>query len=185
MSATDVRENGLEAAVDENTELIILGTFPSFKSRGDWYYSNSNNQFWKIIGTIFQDKSIISQDIDGKNKLTKERKHFLKNKKIGLWDIIKSCEIIGSSDSSIEKPEYNDLTIIKKNCKKLKRIVFNGKKAFKYYKRYFKIIKDSDVKNWLNKMTNEGKNVLPSTSPACTSIKFDEKKIKWESLLKN
>ncbi|MBQ1641504.1 MAG: DNA-deoxyinosine glycosylase, partial [Oscillospiraceae bacterium] len=78
---------------DENSEILILGSFPSVKSReANFYYGHPKNRFWPLIADIFDEKEPSS---------TEEKKAFLKRNRIALWDVIAKCEIRGSSDSSI------------------------------------------------------------------------------------
>jgi TDG/mug DNA glycosylase family protein len=174
-------KSNLKSAIDKDTRLIILGTFPSVQSRGVWYYHNPKNQFWIILSRIFNNADILSANSN--ESLINKRKNFLKNQQIGLWDMIESCNIKGSDDNSIKNPKYNDISTIKKKCPNLECIAFSSKKAFQYYEKYLKLINDDDTKNWLNKMTNNGKNVLPSPSPANARMKLDEKKRIWENIL--
>jgi len=108
--------------------------------------------------------------------------NFLKKHKIGLWDMIKSCYVDKSKDSSIKDPEYNDLTTLKTECPQLECICFSSKKAFKYYKRYLKQV-DETYKNWLEKMSNGEEHILPSPSSANARMGLDDKIKKWQKLL--
>lgn len=173
-------KSNLEPIIYKDTRLIILGTFPSVKSRGAWYYHNPKNQFWTILSLIFNNKEILLAD-DEKDLIAK-RKAFLKNQQIGLWDMIESCNIKGSDDNSIKNPEYNDISTLRKKCPKLECIVFSSKKASQYYEKYLKS-KNKDIKDWLDSITGNGKNILPSPSPANARMKLDEKKCKWENML--
>ena len=108
---------------DENSEILILGSFPSVISREkNFYYANKNNRFWKVMSILFQ------EDIQDKVE-------FCLKHHIALWDVIHSCEIIGSSDSSISNVIVNDIEslILKTNIRK---IFFTGKKAEELYKKY-------------------------------------------------
>ena len=145
-------EKGLDYVFDKETKLIILGTFPSKKSRNKCYYNNPQNQFWKIIADIFNAEEVISGN-------STERYACLLKNGVGLWDVIKTCHIQGSSDSSITKQEYNDFSIIKQNCPKIKYIVFNSHNAKKLFDKYIKQEKNEDLKNWLLKLTNNGNNM--------------------------
>ena len=126
--------------IEPNAKVVILGTFPSEASRDTFFYHKSTNQFWKIMGEIFGDTSIKHLETkkndqkpspDENLQLIENRKNFLKKHKIGLWDMIKSCYIDKSKDSSIKDPEYNDLTTLKTECPQLECIFFSSKKAFK------------------------------------------------------
>ena len=89
---------------DQESRVLILGSFPSVKSRETgFYYGHPKNRFWKLLAFLYDTKEPVS--IEGK-------KEFLKERKIALWDVIESCEIAGSSDSSIQNARVNDMNII-------------------------------------------------------------------------
>lgn len=130
---------------DNNSEILILGSFPSVKSREQmFFYGHPQNRFWKVTAAVFGDE--VPQTIE-------EKKVFLLKNRVALWDVIASCEISGSSDSSIKNVTSNNLSqIIDKG--KIKRIFVNGKTAEKYYNKYTR-----------DKIGMEAV-CLPSTSPA-------------------
>lgn len=138
---------------DKESKILILGSLPSFKSREEkFYYAHPKNRFWKILAITF-DKEIPKTIEDKKNLL---RKHH-----VALWDVISSCEIKGSSDSSIKNVIPNDLNIILKKCK-IAKIFTLGKTATNLYKKY------------CYPKTNIESIYLPSTSPANCAIKDDK-----------
>lgn len=112
---------------DENSKILILGSFPSVKSReAQFYYGHAQNRFWKVLAACFNMPSPSSLE---------EKKSFLKMNHIALWDVIESCEIIGSSDSSIKNAKPTDLE--KLICQtKIELILINGKTAMKYFKQF-------------------------------------------------
>lgn len=181
-------ENELKC-VSDDTKIIILGTFPSKASRKKWFYHKSINQFWKIMSIIFKNEEIkhLAKDDRKSSKKEKEliekRKNFLKSHRIGLWDVIKTCDIEGSLDSAIKNPEFNDLANLKKECPNLKCICFSSQKAFKYYAQYLKTIKDEDILNWFEKMTDKEKHILPSPSSANARMTVEEKISQWQKIL--
>ncbi len=177
--------------IEPNAKVVILGTFPSEASRDTFFYHKSTNQFWKIMSEIFGDTPIKHLETkkndqkpspDENLQLIENRKNFLKKHKIGLWDMIKSCYIDNSKDSSIKDPEYNDLTTLKTECPQLECIFFSSKKAFKHYQRYLKQV-DETYKNWLEEMSNGEEHILPSPSSANARMEFNQKKEKWQKLL--
>ena len=112
---------------DNNSKILILGTFPSVKSReANFYYQHPRNRFWKVITKIVQNKEC--QTIEDMKKM-------LLDNDIALWDVIKSCEITGSSDATIKDVVPADLSIILDNAN-IKQIFANGDKAFKVYMKY-------------------------------------------------
>ncbi len=135
----------LKPIYNKDSIVLILGSFPSVISRkNNFYYSNPKNRFWKILGIIFNEENLTTNE---------EKIDFLLNNHIALFDVIKSCEIDGSSDSSIKNVIPNDISKLIKNSK-IKYIFTNGNKAHELYQKYiFKSTKIVDIK-------------LPSTSPA-------------------
>ena len=130
---------------DENSKVLILGSFPSVKSReAQFFYGHPQNRFWKVMAAVFNER--VPETIS-------EKREFLLRNNVALWDVIHSCEIVGSSDSSIRNVTPNDLRIIL-NATRIERVFVNGKTAEKYYKKY--IEKTLGIKAFC----------LPSTSPA-------------------
>lgn len=118
-----------KAFYTEDSEILILGSLPSEVSRNyGFYYMHPRNRFWKILGEVFNEN--ISDSID-------ERKKFLEKHKIALWDVIYSCEIIASSDSSIKNVSVNDIAYLIRNTK-IKYIYVTGRKAYNLYNKYCK-----------------------------------------------
>ena len=135
----------------KESRVLILGSFPSVKSREvDFYYGNKNNRFFKILEVIFDEKI-------GESK--EEKIDFLRRHKIALFDVVKSCEIVGSSDSSLSVKEVNDIGKLIENTD-IEKILLNGKKAFEIFQKYIKIDK---VKYFY----------IPSSSPANASFSLD------------
>lgn len=148
---------------NEKSNILILGTFPSVKSRENkFFYSHPQNRFWKIIAYI-TNTSPVPSTID-------EKKNMLLNNKIALFDVIKSCDITGSSDTSIKNVEPWDLSIILDACN-IKKIYANGNKAYELYMKYcYNNLKRSIIK-------------LPSTSPANASFNFERLLSEWSQIL--
>lgn len=133
---------------NENSKILILGTFPSVKSReACFFYSHPQNRFWKVMARLCD--SDMPETIEEKKKLILEH-HF------ALWDVIHSCDITGSADSSIKNVVPNDISEMIDNSQ-IDRIFVNGKKAESLYKKY--IEQDVGIKAVC----------LPSTSPANAS----------------
>lgn len=130
---------------DSHSEILILGSFPSVKSReGCFFYHHPQNRFWKVLAQVVS--SPLPQTID-------EKKAFLLKNHIAVWDVIASCTIEGSSDSSIRNVIPNDLSDILEHAP-VKQICCNGKASFRYYRKY------------QEKVTGRQALCLPSTSPA-------------------
>ena len=145
MSEYKKLEHTFDPIYDKDSKILILGSFPSVKSREQkFFYGHPQNRFWKVISSVFG--CDIPKTID-------EKREFLLKNGIALWDVIASCEITGSSDSSIKDVTVNDISVIL-NSADIKTIYTNGKTAEKYFNKY--------IKNKINKETIS----LPSTSPA-------------------
>ena len=130
---------------DKNSTILILGSFPSVKSREQmFFYGHPQNRFWKVTAAVFG--ADVPTSIE-------EKQAFLHEHHIALWDVIASCDIVGSSDSSIQNVTANDLRPILDGAK-IERIFVNGKTAEKYYNRYTKELLGREA------------ICLPSTSPA-------------------
>ena len=133
------------ALFDAQSEILILGSFPSVKSREQgFFYGHPQNRFWRVTAAVFSCE--IPQTIS-------EKRAFLLANHIALWDVIASCEITGSSDSSIKNVQPNPLLPIIQQSK-IKHVFVNGGTAAKYYDKYqLPVTGISAVR-------------LPSTSPA-------------------
>ncbi len=144
----------LEAYINNDSEILILGSMPSVKSRElGFYYAHPQNKFWKVLSKVYNEEE---------PKTIEDKKIFLNKHKIALYDVIKECEINGSSDSSIKNIKVNDIKKLIKNTN-ITKIFTTGKKANQLYKKY--CYKDVLIEGIY----------LPSTSPANVGYcSFDE-----------
>ena len=144
---------------NKNSQILILGSFPSVKSReGRFFYHHNQNRFWKVLSTIVND--VLPETID-------EKKDFLLKNHIAVWDVIASCDIEGSSDSSIKNAVPNDFSDILKAAP-IRKIYTNGGTAYKLYHKY------------CEKVTGIKAMKLPSTSPANASYSLDRLISEWK-----
>ena len=143
---------------DKDSKVLILGSFPSVKSREEgFFYGHPQNRFWKVTSQVFGEELPVTID---------EKKAFLIRNHLAVWDVIGSCEIEGSSDSSIRNVTVNDLSVILDTAD-IRAIFLNGKKAEQYYKKYiFPALKRDAV-------------CLPSTSPANAAWSLDKLTDAW------
>ena len=149
---------------DENSRILILGSFPSVRSREiQFYYGHPQNRFWKVLAALFEAQLPGSVD---------ERKAFLKEHRIALWDVIEQCDIIGSSDSSIRNVVPTDLNIILDNAQ-IAYIYCNGATSYKLFNKY--------------QAENTGRAAvrLPSTSPANAQWSLEQLIKEWEVIFQN
>lgn len=130
---------------NEKSKILILGSFPSVKSREEgFFYSHPRNRFWRIISKICNAPVPLSVE---------EKINLILDNHFALWDVIHSCEITGSADSTIKNAVPNDLQLIIDNSQ-IEKIFVNGKKAYSLYEKY------------IEKQTGISAVCLPSTSPA-------------------
>ena len=142
----------IEPIYDKNSKILILGSFPSVKSReANFFYGHPQNRFWKVLANVMNDVCLGT---------TEEKKAFL------IKHIIASCDIEGSSDSSIKNVTPNDLRRILQTAE-IKKIFTNGNTAYKLFVKY-----NSDL--------NAVK--LPSTSPANAMFSLEKLIESWRVL---
>lgn len=134
---------------DDRSKILILGSMPSVKSREqNFYYGHPQNRFWKVLAAV------LDEDVPA---TIEEKRAFLLKNDIALWDVIGSCDIIGSSDSSIRNVRANDMATIMDKAD-IKAIFANGGKAHALFEQYCGAYTSSGKQPPLVK--------LPSTSPA-------------------
>ena len=130
---------------DNNSRVLVLGSFPSVKSREEgFFYGHKQNRFWKVLSNCFD--CALPQTID-------EKKELLLSNGVALWDVIYSCDIQGSSDSSIRNAVPTDLAQVMRTAP-IKAVYCNGCTSGSLYARY------------QQKQTGIEAVTLPSTSPA-------------------
>ena len=137
----------LEPVYDSQSRVLILGSFPSVVSRKqNFYYANATNRFWPVLAEVFETE-------------ISDRKQFCLEHHIALWDVIESCVIHGSSDSSIRDAVPNDIASLVKKTK-IKAIVTTGQKAASLYQKLIQL----DLPHI----------ALPSTSAANASMRKEQ-----------
>lgn len=152
-----------EAVYHENSEILILGSLPSVRSREQgFYYGHPQNRFWRVLAAVFCCE--VPATID-------EKINMLLKYKIALWDVIEECDIIGSSDSSVKNVVPADISGILKNSG-VKNIFVNGRTAEKYYNRY------------ILPKTGMPAVVLPSSSPANAAFSLEKLIEVWTQKIK-
>ena len=144
-----------EPFFDENSRVLILGSFPSVKSRQEgFYYGHKNNRFWKLLSSLAEEEE---------PKSTEQKKAFLQHNGIALYDVIEECDIRGSSDASVRNAKVSDLGMILSSCS-IEKIICNGRTAGDLYERYQR------------EKTGREAVVLPSTSSANASFSLEKLK---------
>ena len=147
---------------DENSRVLILGSFPSVKSREQgFFYGHPQNRFWKVTAALFAEDA--PQSVE-------EKRSFLLRNRIAVWDVIGSCDIVGSSDASIRNVTANDLSVIL-NAADIRAIFVNGKTAYAYYQKY------------TEPKIGRPAICLPSTSPANAAWSVERLIEAWKEIL--
>lgn len=142
-----------EPVYDGNSEILILGSFPSVKSREQgFYYGHPRNRFWKVLSTLLDCEEPVG---------TEEKKKMLLQHHIAVWDVIDSCDIKGSSDSSIRNVVPADIAGLLLESS-IHGIYANGKTAGKLYQKYIQPEVDREIVT------------LPSTSPANAAYSVED-----------
>ena len=147
---------------DQYSKILILGSMPSVKSREQqFYYGHPQNRFWKVLSTVFGEEVPITID---------EKKAFLLRNNVALWDVIESCDIVGSSDSSIRNVKANDMGTIL-NKAEIRAVFVNGGKAYELFEKYCGQYIQGDGIRLVK---------LPSTSPANAAWSLDRLSERWK-----
>ncbi|MDY6309230.1 MAG: DNA-deoxyinosine glycosylase [Oribacterium sp.] len=148
---------------DQNSRILILGSFPSVKSRETaFFYGHPQNRFWRVVSAIYQENTPVT---------IPERRDFLLRHYIAVWDVVKSCEITGSSDASIRCAEVNDIRFILERAP-IEEIFVNGKTAAKLYQKFTEPICGRQAYQ------------LPSTSPANAVWSLNKLIAQWSVIVR-
>ncbi len=146
---------------DAESEVLILGSFPSVRSReSGYFYGHPQNRFWKVLAAVFGQPVPAGMD---------EKRRFLLQNQLAVWDVIASCRISGSADSSIRDAKPNDISMILEGAG-IRNIFCNGWTSFQLYNRY------------LLPRTEREAICLPSTSPANAAWSLDRLIDAWKSV---
>lgn len=149
---------------DSNAKILILGTFPSVKSReSGFYYGHPRNRFWKVLAAL------TGYQVPG---TIEEKRNMLLECRIAVWDVIARCDIAGSSDSSIKNVVPADLSRILEHCY-IEQIYANGGTAKKLYDKYAAHVYGRDIIG------------LPSTSPANAAYSLERLIACWSEKIQN
>ncbi|SDB03709.1 DNA-deoxyinosine glycosylase [Eubacterium oxidoreducens] len=164
MNSKQMVSHGFGPVFDEDSKVLILGSFPSVKSREQsFYYGHPQNRFWKVMAAVLKAPLPVSIE---------EKKAFLIVNHIAVYDVIESCSIIGSSDSSIRDVTVTDLSGILKHSKVGSHIYANGAKAYDLYRKYTLPVTGIEAVK------------LPSTSPANAAWSLERLIGTWEKELR-
>lgn len=153
--------HSIEPIFNKESRVLVLGSFPSVKSREDgFYYAHPQNRFWQVLAAVCGAEIPHSAE---------DKKLLLLNNHIALWDVVKSCDITGSSDSSINSAEPNDIAEILFECN-IEKIFVNGKTAEELYN---KLVLPTTLRPAV---------YLPSTSPANAAWSLEKLIEEWRTI---
>lgn len=151
--------HSIEPIYDSNSKILILGSFPSSTSREvGFYYGHPQNRFWSVLSDVLNEPRPICVEA---------KKEMLLKHGIALWDVVKSCEITGSADSSIKNAVANDFNIIFNNSN-VNAVFTTGKTAHDLYKKF----------------TGEESIYLPSPSSANCIVKYEKMIEEYKKILR-
>jgi len=155
------QNHNIEPVYDQNSKILILGSFPSVKSReSEFFYSHPQNRFWRVTSAVLECKC---------PKTVQEKKEFLLSCGIAVWDVIKSCDIEGSSDSSISNVVPNDIGRIL-GAADIRAVFTNGGTSTRLYKKFIQ------PKEGIPSVP------LPSTSPANARYTLEHLICNWSKI---
>lgn len=153
---------GLPPVRDQQTRIVILGSFPGEASlSAKRYYAHPRNQFWRLMSAVTNEPLA---DMDYGERLARLLAH-----QIGLWDTIAACQREGSLDAAIRQAQANELSVLLQHCPQLFRVCFNGKTSGKSEQRFSRAGFETLV--------------LPSSSPAYAHMSFEDKLAVWKKIV--
>lgn len=156
--------HNIDPVYSSDSKILILGSFPSVKSReSQFFYAHPQNRFWKVLTALYAPDG--GAELDTVDK----KREFLLNNKIAVWDVIQSCEITGSSDSSIKNVKVNDLKRIL-SAADIEAIFSNGATSYNLYMKYC-----------ADKLGRPSLK-LPSTSPANAAYSLERLIEAWSAI---
>ena len=154
-------EHPFNALIFKESEVLILGSFPSIDSfEKSFYYAHPRNQFWKLLSAMTH-YPINNRD---------QKIWLLKEFKFALWDMVATCTRENSLDSSLEEIEVNNIAEILEEYPSIKKIAFTGRLAERLFKMHFDYLEIETV-------------YLPSPSAAYAKMNFEMKLENYKKLL--
>ena len=152
-----VTHESIKPFIDNNSYILILGSFPSVKSREEeFYYAHKSNRFYKVLSNIFKEKLPTSIE---------DKKELLNKYHIDLYDVIYSCDISNSDDSSIRNVTPINIKELLLKFPNINKVIVNGNKAKELFNKY--LLKDIDTHRIDVKFA-------PSTSSANAKMSLDD-----------
>ena len=152
--------DGFEPIFSSNSKILVLGSFPSVKSRQNgFYYGNPQNRFWGVLAEIYREEKPITNE---------DKRNFILKHDLALWDVAIKSDIVGSSDSNLKNYEVANLQKVL-DFSKISFIICNGKKSYEIFSKHYNL----PIKTYC----------LPSTSPANVSFSINKWKEAFEEIL--
>ncbi|MFP4078993.1 MAG: DNA-deoxyinosine glycosylase, partial [Candidatus Izemoplasmataceae bacterium] len=163
MEKQRLEDHGFPPVIHPESQILILGSFPSVKSREEtFYYMHPRNRFWPMLASLYEDRRFLSPDVA-------EKKKALQVHRIALYDAVEACRIEGSKDASITGERPTDVKALIAGTA-IQKIVLNGKKAASIFKAH-------------NPEFIHMCHVMPSTSPANASYRLEDLMAHWSEVL--
>lgn len=156
-----MQKHTIDPVYDEHSRILILGSFPSVKSREQqFFYGHRQNRFWRVMAQVLG--CAVPESVEQKREM-------LLTHHVAVWDVIASCEIVGSSDASIQDVTPNDLFRILSHAD-IREIYTNGGKAHQLYQKYIFPVNGREAR------------LLPSTSPANAGYSLERLTEAWQTI---
>ncbi len=156
-----MQKHTIDPVYDEHSRILILGSFPSVKSREQqFFYGHRQNRFWRVMAQVLG--CAVPESVEQKREM-------LLTHHVAVWDVIASCEIVGSSDASIRDVVPNDISRILSHAD-IREIYTNGGKAHQLYQKYIFPVNGREAR------------LLPSTSPANAGYSLERLTEAWRAI---
>jgi len=156
-----ILKHPFDPIVFNDTQTLILGSFPSIKSfENRFYYAHPRNQFWKIL------EAVTGYPVNNRD----QKIWLLKESRLGVWDMISACQRDNSLDSSLEDEVVNDIPALLERYPSITTLAFTGKKAQALFEKHFGHLPIT-------------RTYLPSPSPAYAAMRFEEKVVQYREKL--
>lgn len=156
-----MQKHTIDPVYDAHSRILILGSFPSVKSREQqFFYGHRQNRFWRVMAQVLD--CAVPESVEQKREM-------LLTHHVAVWDVIASCEIVGSSDASIRNVTPNDLSRILSHAD-IREIYTNGGKAHQLYQKYIFPVNGREAR------------LLPSTSPANAGYSLERLTEAWRAI---
>ena len=177
MGNTKIISHPIPPVWDSKSQILILGTMPSPKSREiGFFYMHPQNRFWSVMAEVFGETLAHPNNAPDHTAAIEERRDFLLRHNLAMWDVLASCEITGAADSTIKNAIPNDFTEILENSQ-IHKIICTGKTAYNLWQKKCAAIYEP--------RHNLTIHCLPSTSPANAQWSLEKLVQEYKILITN